>query len=84
MKALAVVCIGLAVAAARVPPSDVPPIRFDEIAAAAGVKVRHHTRTFKGPHADVLGMFTAGGASAAVADYDNDGFDDLFVTDSPT
>ncbi len=27
-------------------------------------------------------MFTSGGASVAVGDYDNDGFDDLFVTDS--
>ncbi len=59
-----------------------PSIRFEEIAAAAGVRVAHHTRTFRGPHGDVLGMFTAGGAAAAVADYDNDGFDDLFVTES--
>jgi hypothetical protein len=82
MKGLLVTCIGLAIAAVRLPPSDSSPIRFDEVAAAAGVKVRHHTRTFKGPYADVLGMFTAGGASAAVADYDNDGLDDVFVTDS--
>jgi hypothetical protein len=58
------------------------PIRFEEMAATVGIQAVHHTRTFKGPHADVLGMFTAGGAAAAVADYDNDGFDDLFVTDS--
>ena len=31
---------------------------------------------------DVLGMFTAGGAAVAVADYDNDGYEDLFITDS--
>lgn len=57
-------------------------VTFADLTAKAGVELRHHTRTFKGPAADVLRMFTSGGASAAVADYDNDGFDDLFVTDS--
>lgn len=57
-------------------------VTFADLTAKAGVEMRHHTRTFKGPAADVLRMFTSGGASAAVADYDNDGFDDLFVTDS--
>ena len=57
-------------------------IRFTEIAAKAGFQAQHHTRRFKGPNADVLGMFTSGGASAAVGDYDNDGYDDIFVTDS--
>jgi hypothetical protein len=59
-----------------------PSMWFEDVAKTAGVQTRHHTRTFRGPAADVLGMFTAGGAAAAVADYDNDGFDDLFVTDS--
>jgi hypothetical protein len=57
-------------------------IRFEEIAAKAGVQPTHHTRHFPGPAGDVLRMFTSGGASVAVGDYDNDGFDDLFVTDS--
>jgi len=57
-------------------------IKFDEIAAKAGVQFRHHTRDFKGKSADVLKMFTSGGASAAVGDFDNDGFDDLFIVDS--
>jgi ASPIC/UnbV protein/VCBS repeat protein len=57
-------------------------VRFEEIAARAGVQARHHTRVFKGDTADVLQMFTSGGAAVAVGDYDNDGFDDLFVTDS--
>ena len=57
-------------------------IRFDEIAKKAGVEFRHHTRQFKGTSGDVLRMFTSGGASVAVGDFDNDGFDDLFVTDS--
>lgn len=57
-------------------------IRFEDLTAKAGVKRQHHTRTFKGKAADVLGMFTSGGSSAAAGDYDNDGDDDLFVTDS--
>ena len=57
-------------------------LRFDEIAKQAGVQVRHHTRHFKGASGDVLRMFTSGGSAVAVGDFDNDGFDDLFVTDS--
>src|SRR5262249_8976622 len=57
-------------------------IRFEEIAAKAGVRVQHHTRMFHGRNADVLHMFTSGGATVAVGDYDNDGFEDIFVTDS--
>lgn len=57
-------------------------IRFVEIGKQAGVRHQHHTRRFKGPYSDVLGMFTSGGASSAIADYDNDGLEDIFVTDS--
>jgi hypothetical protein len=57
-------------------------IKFSEIGEKAGVRHIHHTRKFKGPNADVLGMFTSGGSSVAVADYDNDGWEDIFVTSS--
>ncbi len=57
-------------------------IRFEDVTAKAGVGRKHHTRVFKGKSADVLGMFTSGGSSAAAGDFDNDGDDDLFVTDS--
>ncbi|MBK9166073.1 MAG: CRTAC1 family protein [Bryobacterales bacterium] len=57
-------------------------IRFEEISEKAGVKVMHHTRKFSGDHGDVLGMFTSGGAAVAVGDYNNDGHDDMFVTNS--
>ena len=57
-------------------------IRFEEIAAKAKAQPTHHTRVFGGKNGDVLRMFTSGGAAVAVGDYDNDGFDDMFVTDS--
>jgi ASPIC and UnbV/FG-GAP-like repeat len=59
-------------------------IRFDEVSGKAGLRVRHHTRMFQGKAGDVLHMFTSGGAAVAVGDYDNDGFEDIFVTDSDT
>ncbi|MSO19554.1 MAG: CRTAC1 family protein [Acidobacteria bacterium] len=57
-------------------------IRFAEIGEKAGVRHVHQTRKFKGAHGDVLGMFTSGGSSVAVGDFDNDGWDDMFVTSS--
>jgi hypothetical protein len=59
-----------------------PHIKFEEISSASGTSRQHRTRRYSGPHADVLRMFTSGGAAAAVGDYDGDGFDDIFVTDS--
>lgn len=61
---------------------SVRPIRFEEIGEKAGVRHLHRTRRFKGEHAEVLRMFTSGGAAAAVGDIDNDGWDDIFVTSS--
>ncbi len=57
-------------------------IRFEEIGAKAKARFQHHTRRFKGAKADVLGMFTSGGSAVAIGDYDNDGFDDIFLVDS--
>src|SRR5437773_2760534 len=83
MKRLAIwalsACSALAVLMAADSPSA---MKFEDIAAKAGVRVGHHTRHFKGATADVLQMFTSGGAAVAAGDYDNDGFDDLFVTNS--
>jgi hypothetical protein len=57
-------------------------IRFEEIGARAGARLTHHPRVFPGKYSEVLGMFTAGGAAVAVGDYDGDGDEDLFFTDS--
>jgi hypothetical protein len=75
--------VSVAVAAvAAVPARAASPLRFEEIGAAAEARITHHTRMFPGKYAGVLGMFTSGGAAVAVGDYNNDGREDLFVTDS--
>lgn len=68
---------------APVKANDGPKIRFEEIGEKAGVRLVHATRKFTGRHkAEVLEMFTDGGAAVAVGDFNNDGYDDMFVTDS--
>ncbi len=82
MRTAVALCLGLYAAAPLVPPLAAAPLRFEEIGAAAGARITHHTRIFPGKYAGVLGMFTSGGAAVAVGDYNNDGREDLFVTDS--
>jgi hypothetical protein len=55
---------------------------FEDITEAAGVQAPHTNRVFKNPYAHIMSGYTALGAAAAVADYDGDGFEDIFVTDS--
>ncbi|MEO7648845.1 MAG: VCBS repeat-containing protein, partial [Bryobacteraceae bacterium] len=62
--------------------SAVSQIKFVEIGQKAGARPTHHTRIFPGKDGDVLRMFTSGGAAVAVGDYDNDGLEDMYVTDS--
>ncbi len=65
------------------PPPATP--RFEEVGEKAGVRFVHSTRRFTDrPKRQVLEMFTDGGAAVAVGDFDGDGFDDLFITDSDT
>jgi hypothetical protein len=55
---------------------------FEDVTVPAGVNHPHSNRSFRNPYANIMEGYTALGASAAVADYDGDGFDDVFVTDS--
>ena len=55
---------------------------FEDITAKAGIQHKHTNRAFKNPYAHIMAGYTALGAAVAVADYNNDGFEDLFVTDS--
>jgi hypothetical protein len=76
---------GTAAATAGAPEAafvDTAAAAFVDTAAAAGVARPHRNRSFDNPYAQVMEGYTALGASAAVADYDGDGDDDLFVTDS--
>ncbi|HEX6203282.1 MAG TPA: VCBS repeat-containing protein, partial [Thermoanaerobaculia bacterium] len=74
-----------AAAAARPAPPAAPTLRFEEIGEAAGARFTHSTRRFGDREkAEVLEMFTAGGAAVAVGDFDGDGWEDVFLTDSDT
>ena len=55
---------------------------FEDITAQAGVARKHTNRVFHNPYAEIMAGYTALGAAVAVADYDGDGYEDLFVTDS--
>jgi hypothetical protein len=55
---------------------------FEDVTERAGVARKHSNRAFENPYAEIMAGYTALGAAAAVADFDGDGFDDLFVTDS--
>ncbi|HKI03126.1 MAG TPA: VCBS repeat-containing protein, partial [Thermoanaerobaculia bacterium] len=59
-----------------------PQRELTDVTASAGVAAAHHNRVFKNPYAEIMAGYTALGAAVAVADYDGDGFEDLFVTDS--
>ncbi len=55
---------------------------FVDVAEAAGLTVAHRNRSFENPYAHIMEGYTALGAAVAIADVDNDGFEDLFLTDS--
>ncbi|MBI3895882.1 MAG: CRTAC1 family protein [Acidobacteria bacterium] len=55
---------------------------FEDITQSAGVAHKHTNRTFKNPYSHIMSGYTALGAAACVADFDGDGFEDIFVTDS--
>src|SRR5258708_38168353 len=55
---------------------------FQDVTKKAGIDARHSNRVFDNPYAKIMAGYTALGASASVADYDADGYDDVFVTDS--
>jgi hypothetical protein len=87
MDRLATVFAGIVLVCLRAPSSiyavnGQSAVRFEEVGTNAGIHAQHHTRKFPGKNGDVLRMFTSGGAAVAVGDYDDDGYDDIFVTDS--
>jgi hypothetical protein len=68
--------------AGPVPPEPRGDRWFEDVTARAGLSAPHHNRRFDNEYATIMQGYTALGASGAVADFDGDGDDDLFVTDS--
>jgi hypothetical protein len=57
---------------------------FEDVTYKAGILYRHHPRQFANPYATIMQGYARLGSAVAVADYDGDGFEDIFVTDSCT
>jgi hypothetical protein len=55
---------------------------FPEITHQAGIHHQHSNRVFHNPYARIMAGYTALGAAVAAADFDSDGYEDLFLTDS--
>lgn len=55
---------------------------FEDITRQAGILHKHSNRVFVNKYAHIMSGYTALGAAVAVADYDGDGFEDIFTTDS--
>ncbi len=75
-------CLIAGLAAAASLAAAAPQSWFEDVTERAGMARRHTNRSFENPYAEIMAGYTALGAAAAVADFDGDGFDDLFVTDS--
>jgi hypothetical protein len=55
---------------------------FEEVTERAGVRHKHTNRSFNNAYAHIMQGYTALGAAVVVGDYNGDGFDDFFATDS--
>src|SRR5262245_53552162 len=55
---------------------------FEEVAERAGIRHQHTNRAFTNAYAHIMKGYTALGAAVAIGDYNGDGFDDFFATDS--
>src|SRR5262249_37380898 len=55
---------------------------FEDVTHKAGINSRHHSRRFNNPYAEIMQGYTKLGAADWVGDYDGDGYEDIFVTDS--
>lgn len=63
-------------------PGDGTGAAFVDVTHKAGILYRHHLREFANAYANVMQGYARLGSAVAVADYDGDGYEDIFVTDS--
>jgi hypothetical protein len=77
---VAVVLAGGPTVAIAEPPAD--GAWFHDVATRAGITHKHTNRSFNNAYADIMEGYTSLGAAVAVADYNGDGFEDIFATDS--
>ena len=59
-----------------------PNIVFQEVSRSAGIAFRHQPAAFDPRLSNLMPWLTAGGAGVSVADYNNDGLDDIFFTNN--
>jgi ASPIC and UnbV/FG-GAP-like repeat len=78
----ALVCVlGAGLAIAQTPAKERRAF-FEDVTRKAGITYRHHPRQFDNPYAAIMQGYARLGSGVAVADYDRDGYEDVFVTDS--
>ncbi len=76
-------CLMLSVLAGKpvlADPTEV--IKFKNVTESGGIRFRHEKAVFSSKIANVMPWLTAGGASVAVGDFNNDGLDDIYFTSS--
>jgi hypothetical protein len=83
---MAIVALAVAIPAGAqaVTAADAQHPWFEDVTHKAGILYRHHPRQFDNPYANIMQGYARLGSAVAVADYDGDGFEDIFVTDSCT
>jgi hypothetical protein len=83
---MAIVALAVAISAGAqvVAAADAQHPWFEDVTHKAGILYRHHPRQFDNAYANIMQGYARLGSAVAVADYDGDGFEDIFVTDSCT
>ena len=86
MKFLAHLIIGLSGAAAfassQAADTSLDAVKFVNVTASSGLSFAHERASFGSHLVNIMPWLTAGGAGVSVADFNNDGLDDIYFTSS--